>query len=81
MEYKVGDTVKIKNNLCNYSIYCVRPPMLKYEGQKTKIIETKCNNSSFRLAIDNGTWIWDINVLEPINKNKIFHSGNFININ
>jgi hypothetical protein len=81
MEYKVGDTVRIKNNLdkCKFLTGIV-PQMLQYEGQKTKI-KTIWNDHSFRLEIDNGSWLWHMDLLEPISENKIFHLGNFININ
>jgi ribosomal protein L21E len=78
MKYKIGDTVRIKNNLARYNM---APNRLKYEGQKTKIIATNFNNNLFKLAIDNGRREWPTVLLEPISKNKIFHSGNFININ
>jgi hypothetical protein len=81
MKYKIGDTVRIKNNFARATPPGTTIQMLRYAGQRTKITNANPNNNAFRLEIDNGTWIWHMDLLEPINENKIFHLGNFININ
>lgn len=66
MNYKVGDSVKIREDLevemIHDIMYNMDTEMIKYKG-KTAII-TSVYDSYYDLDIDNGVWIWTDEMLE-----------------
>ncbi|CZR02559.1 DUF1599 domain-containing protein [Trichococcus collinsii] len=62
MRFKVGDKVKIREVLPEASEYWVCDEMLKYSGTKTlvEVVLSDC----YRLAIDDGKWSWNDEMLE-----------------
>ena len=66
MKFKIGDKVKIKENLSckGYdTAYFVRP-MEKYKGKEAKITYISPHESTCRLDIDDGRWWWSEGMLE-----------------
>lgn len=66
MKFKVGDKVRIKEDLsCNkcYKIAAVKD-MEKYKGKIAKVKKIS-NEGNYILDIDNMKWIWSDDMLEP----------------
>lgn len=71
MKYKVGDIVKIKDDLSvekyeEQSEQGIVEDMIAYRGQIAKVIEIDLFNRSYRLDIDNGNWAWEEFILEDV---------------
>ncbi len=64
MKYKVGDKVKIKDDL-KPNEYGVTPSMLGYCGKVMTVKSTYSILSAYYLAEDNDEFIWHENTLEP----------------
>lgn len=67
MKFKVGDTVKIRENLSlgrYYSIHLSRS-MLLNKGKEAKIIYVDSRDNSYQLDVDDGSWWWSEDMLEP----------------
>ena len=64
MKFKVGDTVRIRNNLKVSESLDVVGDMLQYENQVTRIVEIDLDFSiAYRLSIDKGFYRWDKSLL------------------
>lgn len=88
-KFKVGDKVKIKEDLkayCTYNDRCFfNPEMEKYKGKDAVIksyyissyfngnMEIK-NANNYRLDIDGGYWSWSPSMLEKVEDKKHFKS-------
>lgn len=75
MKYKIGDVVRIKNNLQvgeKYGKCRVIEPMLKFKGT-VDTIEKIDKDGDFELADDNNPYSWNKDMVEPI-KQTIFTS-------
>ena len=64
-KYKVGDKVKVKDNLAHRSGYCmagghhsnsVVPEMLRLRGKTVTIKEAE--DAGYHIGEDNGAWCW-----------------------
>lgn len=87
MKLKVGDKVRIKNDLIEYKTYGkerVMPEMIKYKN-KVAIINKVVNND-FIIDLDNGCWWWTEEMLDKLSKEenkvstcKIYELPNYIN--
>lgn len=67
MKFKVGDTVKIRKDLSlgkRYSIHLSKS-MLLNKGKKAKIIYIDSRDGSYQLDVDDGSWWWSNDMLEP----------------
>ncbi len=67
MEYKIGDLVKIKDNLQvgeRYGECSVIPDMLKFRGAVDSI-EYIDQDGDYHLANDNNPYVWNKDMLEP----------------
>lgn len=67
MEYKIGDVVRIKDNLQvgeKYGGCNVIDDMLKYRGM-VDIIEYIDKEGDYHLANDNNPYVWNKDMLEP----------------
>lgn len=67
MKFKVGDTVKIRKDLSlgeRYSIHLSKS-MLLNKGKKAKIIYIDSCDGSYQLDVDDGSWWWSNDMLEP----------------
>ena len=67
MKYKVGDRVKIKENLIigkTYGGIYLYGGACKYSGEET--IVTKVIRDRYRLGVDNSSRIWADEMLEPV---------------
>ena len=70
MKYKVGDKVRIREDLIVYKEYgknVYTHEMEEYKGKTAYITDTCCE--SYELDVDNGAWSWTDEMLESINKN------------
>ena len=67
MKFKVGDKVKIKEDLSfgHYSTVYFSTPMKGYRGKEAKITYVSPYDGTFNLDIDNGNWWWSEDMLEP----------------
>lgn len=68
MKYKIGDKVKIKENLIIGKLYdetSFTSSMTEYSGNNTEVIDIICG--TYKLKIDNGYWFWTDEMLEDIN--------------
>lgn len=67
MKFKVGDKVKIKENLSSkeYGVAYFTSQMKKYRGKEAKITYISQIGDAYRLDIDNDSWWWTENMLEP----------------
>ena len=67
MKFKVGDKVKIKENLSSkeYGVAYFASPMKKYKGKETKITYISPYEDTCHLDIDDGIWWWSEDMLEP----------------
>ena len=83
-KFKVGDKVRIKEDLkayFNYNGCYFAPEMEKYKG-KTAVIkffsikngEKNANNYRYELDIDDGEWYWSPSMLEKVEDKKYFKS-------
>lgn len=75
MKYKVGDKVKIKNDLIAYKRYgksFFNETMEKYKGLVVSIVECSCKDV-YKIDADNSEWVWTDDMFEPVNKisNKV----------
>lgn len=71
MKYKVGDIVKIKDDLSvekyeEQSEQGIVEDMIEYRGEEAKVIEIDLVNKSYSLDIDNGKWAWEEFILENV---------------
>ena len=76
MKFKVGDRVKIKEDLSHrgsYKVYVTRD-MERYKGKEATIVEIE--DESYLLDIDKHTWYWSEDTLEPIKKKAIEYYQN-----
>lgn len=67
MKYKVGDKVKIKENLIIGNMYgglYLYGGATRHIGEET--IVTKVEKERYRLAVDNSSRIWTYEMLEPV---------------
>ena len=67
MQYKVGDKVKIKENLITGNMYgglYLYGSATRHIGEET--IVTKVEKERYRLAVDNSSRIWTYEMLEPV---------------
>lgn len=67
MKYKVGDKVRIRKDLKvgdKYGSKIFTSTMLKYCGKETTI--TKFFSNFYTVAVDNETWYWSNEMLEPV---------------
>ena len=67
MKYKVGDKVKIKENLIvgkTYGGLYLHDGAGRHIGEET--IVTKVEREHYRLAVDNSSRIWTNEMLEPV---------------
>lgn len=74
MKFKIGDRVKIKEDLSHrgsYKVYVSRY-MEEYKGKEATIVGLEGNEYS--LDIDAGMYWWSEDTLEPMKKNKITES-------
>ena len=67
MKFKVGDKVKIKENLSckGYGVAYFASPMKKYKGKEAKITYISPDGDACCLDIDSGRWGWSKDMLEP----------------
>lgn len=91
---KVGDVVKIKENLKVDKVYggvTFVSDMKKYRGKQAKITNLSeyyynhgrfCKNLNgyYSLDIDNGEYVWSDNILEPIKKYEVIVEGNTVTV-
>ena len=69
MKYKVGDTVRVKNNLeigVPHGKFRVTKDMGDYRGHESKITEARHDVHGYKLAVDDGLWSWSETMLEPL---------------
>ena len=68
MKFKVGDKVKIKEDLSfgRFGVAYFNEPMKRYRGKETKITYIDSYDSTYHLGIDNGKWWWSEDMLEPL---------------
>ena len=67
MKYRVGDRVKIKENLIIGNMYgglCLYGGATRHIGEETMV--TKVERDRYRLAVDNSSRIWTNEMLEPV---------------
>lgn len=67
MKYRVGDRVKIKENLIVGNMYgglCLYGSATRHIGEETMV--TKVERDRYRLAVDNSSRIWTYEMLEPV---------------
>lgn len=67
MKYRVGDRVKIKENLIIGNMYgglCLYGSATRHIGEETMV--TKVERDRYRLAVDNSSRIWTNEMLEPV---------------
>lgn len=67
MKYRVGDRVKIKENLIVGNMYgglCLYGSATRHIGEETMV--TKVERDRYRLAVDNSSRIWTNEMLEPV---------------
>lgn len=67
MKFKVGDTVKIRENLSSkgYGVAYFTSQMKKYRGKEAKITYISPDGCACCLDIDSGQWGWSEDMLEP----------------
>lgn len=67
MKFKVGDKVKIKENLLckGYDVAYFASPMKKYKDKEAKITYISPYDGTCHLDIDDGIWWWSEDMLEP----------------
>lgn len=67
MKFKVGDKVKIKENLSckGYGVAYFASPMKKYKGKEAKITYISPDGYACCLDIDSGRWGWSEDMFEP----------------
>lgn len=75
MKYKIGDKVKIKEDLeyghtYDESLYMVTNEMLKYRGKVATIVDTNNYLLSYEIDLDEGHNWWSIGMLENIEKSE-----------
>jgi hypothetical protein len=79
---KVGDTVKIKENLIADKAYGGESfvyRMEEYRGKQARI--TDVGRPFYKLDIDDGRWNWTVDMLEPISKKYVVTvSGNTVTV-
>lgn len=71
MKYKIGDIVKIKDDLSiekydKQSEQGIVEDMIKYRGQIAKVILANPIEGNYVLDIDDGKWFWEDLVLEDV---------------
>lgn len=67
MKFKVGDQVKIREDLSLGKYYSVNlsRSMLSYKGKEAKITYISPDDDTCHLDIDSGNWWWSEDMLEP----------------
>lgn len=67
MKFKVGDKVKIKENLLckGYGVAYFASPMKKYKDKEAKITYISPYDGTCHLDIDDGIWWWSEDMFEP----------------
>ena len=76
MKFKIGDRVKIKEDLSHrgsYKVYVSRY-MEEYKGKEATIVGLEGN--TYSLDIDAGNYFWSEDTLEPIKKKAIEYYQN-----
>ena len=71
MKLKVGDKVRVKNNLIKNEIYgsCIFvEEMKRYKDCVSKIVRIEGDN--IYIELDNGHWYWNEEMLEKVNHEK-----------
>lgn len=71
MKLKVGDKVRIKNNLISgktYGEYRFIDKMMEYKNKVSKIVEIEDNYIT--IDLDNGQWCWTEEMLEKVKDEK-----------
>ena len=70
MKYKVGDKVRVRENLSTWVEYdkgcCVTPSMTVFLGKTVTICEVCENINRYRIEEDYGTWNWTDGMFEPL---------------
>lgn len=73
MKYKVGDTVRVKNNLeigVPHGKFRVTNEMGEYRGHWSKITEARHGIHGYKLEVDDGHWSWSETMLEPFTDDR-----------
>lgn len=82
MKYKVGDTVRVKNNLeigVPHGKFRVTKDMGDYRGHESKITEARHDVHGYKLAVDDGLWSWSETMLEPLADDGLPHTPHYMN--
>lgn len=69
MEFKVGDKVRVREDLSierRYGDFWVLKEMEELLGKEARIISTDNLGECYTLDVDNGRWIWNDEMLRPI---------------
>lgn len=71
-KFKIGDKVRIKENLNEYDFYDVIPEMLKYRGKEFEIADLRYNTifGEFYM-LNNVDYFWHEDALELVNESEI----------
>lgn len=67
MKYKVGDMVKVRNDLKpdkKYGAWCTVPEMMEHLGKVATI--TEVHEKDYHLSVDDEMWYWTNEMLEPM---------------
>ena len=70
MKYKVGDKVKVREDLSTWEKYdngcCVVPSMTVFLGKTVTICEVREDINRYKIEEDYGTWNWTDSMFEPL---------------
>lgn len=67
MELKVGDKVRIKNDLIDYKVYGACGFVSRMSMYKNKVtIITEIEGNYIYIDLDNGKWVWSKEMLEKV---------------
>ena len=71
-KFKIGDKVRIKENLNEYDFYDIIPEMLKFKGKEFKIADLRYNTifGEFYM-LNNVDYFWYEDALELVNESEI----------
>lgn len=71
-KFKIGDKVRIKENLNEYDFYDIIPEMLKYRGKEFEIADLRYNTIFGELyMLNNVNYFWHEDALELVNESEI----------
>lgn len=71
-KFKIGDKVRIKENLNEYDFYDIIPEMLKYRGKEFEIADLRYNTIFGELyMLNNVDYFWHEDALELVNESEI----------